>query len=158
MARGVVISRQDESGFPVGQMPSVTEDQFHWLSHRMGLDSDFLACVVTSVDIEVVDTWKENPDFAYAYEKCLTNKREAFKYLITQLNGKALRVINDLLEETSVSGRTQGVQLLMRAQALLMDKQKTVELDDVTRLVEALRSTSTIQTSNKRQRAIRAGH
>jgi len=157
MARGVVISRDDEAGFPIGEMPAITEDQLHWLSHRMGLDSDEQACIVTNVDLPVVENWKTYEDFAYAYSKCVTNKREAFKYLVTQLNGKALRVINNLLDEPSVSGRVQSVQLLMRAQALLMDKQKTIELDDVTRLVEALRSTTPLVTTAKRHRALRAG-
>jgi hypothetical protein len=145
MSRAVVVSRDTEHGFPVGTMPNVTEDQFNWLSHRMGLDSDDLTCTVTNIDPDVLAYWKEeSPDFMYAYEKCLENKREAFKYLVTQLNGKALRVINDLLDDPSVRGRINAVQLLMRAQALLIDKANTVDIDAVTRLMETMRASTPV--------------
>jgi hypothetical protein len=144
MPHSVIVSNPTDNGFPVGVMPGVSEVQFNWLSYRMGLDDDNQACIVTNVDMTVVATWKEDPDFQYAYEKCLTNKREAFKYLVTQLNGKALRVIHELLDSPRTDARVRGLQLLMRAQGLLIDKQHTVDIDAVTRLVQSLRETEVI--------------
>ncbi len=144
MPHAVVVSNPTDNGFPVGTMPGVSEVQFHWLSYRMGLDDDNQACLITNVDVTVVNAWKEDADFLYAYEKCLTNKREAFKYLVTQLNGKALRTINDLLDSERTDARVRGLQLLMRAQGLLIDKQHTVDIDAVTRLVQSLTQTEVI--------------
>ncbi len=141
MPHPVIVSSPTDNGFPVGTMPGISEVQFNWLTYRMGLDDDAQACIVTNVDVTVVESWKEDGDFLYAYEKCLTNKREAFKYLVTQLNGKALRTINDLLDADRTDAKVRGVQLLMRAQGLLIDKQHTVDIDAVTRLVQSLTAT-----------------
>jgi hypothetical protein len=146
MARAVLVSSPSDNGFPVGQLPGISEVQFNWLSYRMGLEDDNQACIVTNVDMTVVNAWKEDADFLYAYEKCLTNKREAFKYLITQLDGKALRVINDLLDSTKSDARVRGLQLLLRAQALLIDKREAIDIDGVARLVQMLRQTEVIPT------------
>lgn len=127
-------------------MPNITENQFHWLTYRMGLENDEQTCLITSVDPDVLDEWKENPDFLYAYETALSNKREGFKYLITQLNGKALRKINDLLDDPSVKARVNGLNLLLRAQALLIDKQERVDPDAITRLIDRLRTPQPVIT------------
>lgn len=144
MPHAVVVSNPSDNGFPVGQLPGISEVQFNWLSYRMGLDNDEQACIVTNVDMTVVEAWKESADFLYAYDKCLSNKREAFKYLVTQLNGKALRTLNDLLDSNKTDARVKGLQLLMRAQALLLDRQNTVDIDAVTRLVQSLRESEVI--------------
>jgi hypothetical protein len=111
------ITRDDrELGFETGRVPAITEQQFRWLSFRMGCDDDLEPCRIMELDPLKLRDWLENPDFIEVYGKITENKREAFKYLITQLNGKALRVINDLLDETSVSARVNGLNLLLRAE------------------------------------------
>jgi hypothetical protein len=133
------ITRDDrELGFETGRVPAITEQQFRWLSFRMGCDDDLEPCRIMELDPLKLRDWLENPDFIEVYGKITENKREAFKYLITQLNGKALRVINDLLDETSVSARVNGLNLLLRAEGLLIDKTRTVDIDSITRLMQAL--------------------
>lgn len=140
MPRGNIVQDSGgyELGFETGRTPLITEQQFSWLAHRLGTDNDLDPCRIMQLDPTVFASWLTQPDFATVYERVLENKREAFKYLVTQLNPKALRVINDLLDEPSVSARKVGLDYLLRTQGLLIDKVKVVDKDAVTRLMESL--------------------
>ena len=140
MPRGQIVQDSGgyELGFDTGRTPLVTEQQFRWLSHRLGTDNDLDPCRILQIDPTVLAQWLTEPDFAQVYERVLENKREAFKYLITQLNPKALRVINDLLDEESVSARKVGLDYLLRTQGLLIDKVKVVDKSAVDRLMASL--------------------
>ncbi len=140
MPRGQIVQDSGgyELGFETGRTPLITEQQFSWLAHRLGTDNDLDPCRILQIDPTVLADWLQQPDFAGVYERVLENKREAFKYLITQLNPKALRVINNLLDEPSVAARKVGLDYLLRTQGLLIDKVKVVDKDAVTRLMESL--------------------
>jgi len=140
MPRGNIVQDTGgfELGFDTGRTPLVTEQQFSWLAHRLGTDNDLDPCRIMQLDPTVLAAWLEQADFRQVYERVLENKREAFKYLITQLNPKALRVINDLLDEESVSARKVGLDYLLRTQGLLIDKVKVVDQSAVHRLMESL--------------------
>ena len=140
MPRGNIV-REDggyELGFETGRTPLVTEQQFAWLAHRLGTDNDLDPCRIMQIDPCILQGWLQQPDFAQVYERVLGNKREAFKYLSTQLLPKALRVINDLLDEGSVSARKVGLDYILRTNGLLIDKVKVVDKDAVYRLMESL--------------------
>jgi hypothetical protein len=133
------LAKYDAEGFVTSYQPHMTETQVHWLSHRMGCSSDSEACELAQVDRETVDEWMDDAEFFDVYRNCLENKREAFRYLATQLLPKTLRTIIGMLDSDSGKVQAMGVQLLLRTQALLIDRKAVVDRDSVAKLVAALR-------------------
>lgn len=139
-------SKRDSTGFAVSDQPSITEPQFIWLSHRLGTRTDEEACALTyaesetPIDLPEVEQWRRDPVFESVYQDMLKNKREAFKYLITQMNGKALRVLWGLLHSSRERAQVQGLQLLLRAQGLLIDKVQTTDPEAIHDLMAQLRA------------------
>lgn len=140
MPRGNIVQETGgyELGFETGRTPLVTEQQFCWLAHRLGTDNDLDPCKIMQLDPLILQMWLDQPDFSLVYKRVLDNKREAFKYMATQLLPKALRVINDLLDESSVSARKVGLDYILRTNGLLIDKVKVVDQSAVQRLMESL--------------------
>lgn len=138
LQRQLTQAKYDADGFVTSYQAHLTEQQFEWLTWRMGVASDEEACEQSDIDQSLVDTWLADPEFSQVYQDSLANKREAFRYLSSQLIPKTLRTINALLDSESISAQVKGANLLLRAQGLLMDKRVVASSDDIARLREAL--------------------
>ena len=157
MARGTKIEQSGyEFGFETGKTQFITEQQFVWLSHRMGCEDDLEPCKIMQLDPNIIADWLTQPDFSVVYEKVLGNKREGFKYLATQLLPKGLRVLNDLLDSSSVNAQVRGLQMLLRTNGLLIDKVQKVDSDAVNRLMESLRQMRPIISVEPKPKALPA--
>lgn len=131
-------AKYDADGFVRSYQTHLTEQQFEWLTWRMGVATDDEACELSSIDQSLVDTWMADPEFVQIRQESMENKREAFRYLSSQLIPKTLRTINALLDADSISAQVKGVNLLLRAQGLLIDKRVVADADSISRLREAL--------------------
>lgn len=131
---------KDEAGFLEGTIPHITEEQFVWLSYRLGLDTDEQACLVSGIEEVVVAGWMTRPEFVAVMRASLANKREGFKLLITHLNPKGLRVISEMLDSESSLDRRAGLNALLRAQGLLIDQHKKIDADAISTLIAQLRA------------------
>lgn len=129
---------RDEAGFAVSQ-PFITEDQFTWFTFRMGMDSDYAATLACAADPQIVSTWFTDPEFLAFYETILENKREAIKYLIPHLNGKALRKIHEMLDSDKPQLLRAGINFTLRIQGLLIDKVQRIDPSKMEQLLESLR-------------------
>jgi hypothetical protein len=140
-------AKRDFAGFIEGESPHLTEDQFAFLSWRLGLASDEEAADALGAELElgepysleVIEAWHANPGFEGVYQTAIGNKREGFRLLAGHLLPKGLRVINSLLDSPSDKAREKGLTLLLRAQGLLIDKVTTASPDDISRLFASLR-------------------
>ena len=138
-------AKRDPSGFVVSDQPSVTAQQFIWLTYRLETASDLEACQATyaamdaPVDLDVVWKWREDAQFEAIYQECLANKREAFRYLGGQALPRALRALWQLLGSPSDRSKVQGLNLLLRSQGLLIDKVETHDPEAVEQLMAQLR-------------------
>lgn len=133
-------TKRDEFGFPEGDQPVLSEAQWTWLATRLDLDSDAATNLVLQIPAGLLSQWLTESGFARAYSETQSNKREAFRFLGTQMLGKAILRINRLLESDNEKAAAQGIQLLLRSQALLIDRSARVDRDAVTALVAALRA------------------
>lgn len=123
----------------------LTEKQFEFMTHRLGVESDDEAVELMTTPVLILEVmgWRDDPLFEGVYQRAMENKREAFRVLGTHLLPKALRVINKMLDSDSIKANTAGLQLLLKTQALLDQPQKD-QSEQVTRLLEALRVPGTV--------------
>lgn len=135
----VSVAKYDAEGFVTSYQPHLTETQVHWLTHRMSVATDEEACELALVDLDTVAEWRGDPEFVQVAQNCMENKREAFRYLATQLLPKTLRTIIGMLDSESGKVQAMGVQLLLRTQALLIDRKAVADKDSIAKLVAALR-------------------
>jgi hypothetical protein len=143
-ARNVQITRQ-EAGFTLDNLPGISEDQFNWLTYRMGEPDDDAANRKACVDPAVIDDWKEQPGFHHAYDLVTYNKREATKYLVTQINGKALRRMNDILDNGSARDQLAAATLAFKIQALLIERREGLAVSEIGQLMAMMRGTSMVE-------------
>lgn len=137
--RQLVEAKRDIAGFAVDSQPFITDQQLWWLMHRLGVDSDQAACRETDIDLDVLTAWLADPQFRGVYEEALTNKREAFRVLTTHMLPKAMKVIWGLLASPRENSQIRGLNLLLRTQALLIDKVQTHDPEAFDQLVALLR-------------------
>lgn len=131
--------KRDDAGFLLGDQPSLTQDQIKWLVLRMGLRTDNDADNAAEVDPYDRKIWRKNPEFNAVYDICMKNKREAFKLLGTQLLPKVLERIMWLLDSSKGRDVVAGATLLLRSQALLIDRVNKVDRDTIGQLIASLR-------------------
>lgn len=131
-------ARRDLTGFSTDDQPHVTEQQFEFLSWRVGTATDEEACTYAEIDPDLLLDWLMDPNFVAVYETCLANKREGLKLLSVHLNGKVLRVINRMLSSSSEKSQKEAANMLIRIQGLYVDKTQGVDRDAITRLMEEI--------------------
>lgn len=138
-------AKRDATGLVQGGAPHLTEDQFLWLSYRLGVAADKEATELSGIPGSAVTLWMTQPEFHAVYTVCLQDKRDAFRALGTQLLPKALRVINEMLDSASPRSQSQGLNYLLRTQALLIDKIQQVDPNAINALMNSLRESKPVQ-------------
>ena len=93
-----------------------------------------------------VHQWKHgDPAFLSVYEMVMANKREGFKYLVTQALPKVLRTLLTDLDDDNGRTRMAAATLILRTNGMLVDKVQRTDPDAVIRLMEMMRQTSPVQ-------------
>lgn len=126
LARGLLGQKRDALGFIEGGTPGLSAEQWGWLSIRMSAAGDGEATKRSGIDPETVQSWGADEGFLAVYGLCLTNRREAFKLLGSELLPNALRVIRGLLDKAEMDGDVRAAQLglttLLRTQGMYLDR------------------------------------
>lgn len=138
--QSLVTGARDSMGFLTGSQPDLTDTQVTWLSYRLDTGNDEEATARSGIDPAA---WSNDSEFIRVYQMSVGNKREGFKYLGTQMLGKALRVISQLLDralnENDVRAAQTALNMLLRSQGMLIDSLKVDSKSDVANLFELLR-------------------
>jgi hypothetical protein len=136
---------RDVANFPIDEQPGITDAQLIWLSERLSAESDNEACELAHYDTYIVKMWKMQPAFASVYDLVMNNKREGFKYLVTQALPKVLRTLLADLDDGNGRTRMAAATLILRTNGMLIDKVQRTDPDGVIRLMEMMRQVSPIQ-------------
>ena len=139
--RQIAQATRDPAGLAVDAQPHLTRQQLYWLAYRLDLGTDGEASVEAQIDPDLVRKWKRDPVFMGIYQECMANKREGFRFLTQAALPQVFRVLLDILN-SAASPRAQlsAAALLLRVQALLIDKVQTHNQDAVDILIAHLRS------------------
>lgn len=138
-------NKRDSANFPVDEQPGITESQLLWLNERLAAESDAEACEMAHYDSLIIKEWKKNPAFLSVYDMILGNKREGFKYLVTQALPKVLRTLLADLEDSNGRTRMAAATLILRTNGMLVDKVQRTDPDGVIRLMQLMSQTNPIQ-------------
>jgi hypothetical protein len=139
-------AKRDEHGFLVGAQPHLTEQQFLWLTYRMASETDKEANDLSGVTPDVLARWRENPDFTTILDGAMGNKREAFRQLGGHMLPKVLRTLYTLLDDPNTRVRVNAAGMILRTQALLVDKANRPDNNILNQLIVTLREARPYQT------------
>lgn len=138
-------AKRDETGFIEGDLPSLSQAQYKWILARSQVADDAAACLLTETPEIIVWDWKQEPGFASVLDLTLSNRREGFKVLGTYLLPKALRKIEQLIDSDDSRANAKGINLLLRAQGMLVDKVAKVDRSALEVLMDSLRAPTHIR-------------
>lgn len=137
--RRVSLARiEGQPGYPGGGVSHVTERQARWISERLRVEDDLVACGNTGVSADEVLEWRSDPAFSESIASYLTDKRGAFRPLTAHLLPLAWQVIQGLMLSEQSKDRKEGLKLLLQTQGLLVNVQETTQSEEVRRLIEGL--------------------
>lgn len=138
-------NKRDVAGFATDDQPGVSQAQLLWLTERLSCESDAEACEEAHYDSQIIKHWKMEPEFRAVYDAAMANKREAFKYLVTQALPAVLRRLLMDLDDSNGRTRMAAATLLLRTNGMLVDKVQRTDPDAVVRLMELMRQTAPVR-------------
>lgn len=130
--------QRDQYGLPERAL-SLSDAQYRWLSHRLDSDSDEQADYEAQIDPVLREEWQTSPDFRAVQETCQENKREGFRILTAQLLPRTLRTLYDMLNSRNHQSQKAAATLILRSQALLIDRPPQTDQNALSDLLEVLR-------------------
>lgn len=143
--QNLATARRDAAGFIEGPVPSLTDEQITWITYRLAVESDQVACESSGISWTRLSEWLTDPGFISVFQVAMQNKREGFRLLTSQLLPKAVLTLIHLYELAKGSDKDAlraadlAMKLHLRAQGLLIDTKAHDPADQVARLLEALR-------------------
>lgn len=132
-------AKRDMAGFVEGDMPHLSIEQAVWIATRSTTMTDVEACAQTSVSLTQIGLWRRDPGFVAILQEALSNKREGFRMLGTQVLPKALLTMVDKMDSKNERVALQAAKMLAETQGMLITTINKQSRDSIVELVAFLR-------------------
>lgn len=140
-------AKRDMAGFIEGGSPHLSIRQAVWVTTRSSVLTDAEACAQTDVPLSEVNGWKRDPDFVAMLEQAMSNKREGFRLLGTQILPKVLLTAIEKLDSNNERIQLSAAKLLAETQGMLITTVNKQSKDTIVELVAFLREPQPVEAN-----------